>query len=508
MRSMMKFFKRLNLILHSIRFRLALWFVFILAILLIGFSGMLFYMQIQELRAETLIRLESKLENIEKAFGTDLTNPDVTEGQGFPIFPNDDNTSFQKNDVLAIYQADGSMQKMWGPITELISLDLSRIRTGAERGPLIEIITLSAASGQSQYVFKIVPLYSEGVFVGYLALGTPLDPRGQLERLLVTLVVLIGLTLLVSFAGGFWLADRAMRPVKTIAAKARSIGETDLSQRFNLPQKDEVGQLAETFDSMLARLESAFTRQRQFTADASHELRTPLTIVNLETSRALSAPRPVKEYQRVLQIVQSENELMKQLVNDLLTLARMDARQESLHKESLDLSDLALDVVERLGPLATRHEIKLETGELPEILILGDRQTLTQMLTNLVENAIKYTAQNGPDKQRHVLVETGTHLTQTLGWARVTDTGPGIPSEHLNHLFDRFYRVDASRSRNEDMTEDESAPMGSGLGLAIVEGIAHLHGGNIEVKSELGKGSIFEIVFPLYSTPPISSSTR
>jgi signal transduction histidine kinase len=314
--------------------------------------------------------------------------------------------------------------------------------------------------------------------------------------------------LLISFAGGFWLADRAMRPVKTIAAKARSISETDLSQRFNLSKKDEIGQLADTFDSMLARLESAFTRQRQFTANASHELRTPLTIVNLETARVLSAPRPAKEYQRVLQVIQSENELMSHLVNDMLTLARMDARQESLHQEPLDLSDLALDVVERLTPLAARQEIKLETGELPEVLILGDRQSLTQMLTNLVENAIKYTAQNGVGQTRHILVETGTHPTQALGWVRVSDTGPGIPGEHLAHLFDRFYRVDESRARSGDGSNDESTPAGSGLGLAIVEGIAKLHNGTIEVQSEPGKGTMFEIAFPLYVEPAKPSSKR
>jgi signal transduction histidine kinase len=491
----MKFFNNINSILHSIRFRLALWFVFILAILLVGFSGMLFYMQIQELQAETLIRLESKLENVEKVLGTDAANP---QEQGFPINTNDGDTSFQKEDVLALYNPDGSLQKMWGPFTGAISLDIPRFNKDREREPMIELLTLSNATTQIQYVFKIVPLYSKGLFTGYLALGTPLDPRDRLGRLLTTLVVLIVSTLLVSFAGGFWLADRAMRPVKIIAAKARLIGETDLGQRFNLPQKDEIGQLAETFDSMLARLESAFARQRQFTADASHELRTPLTIVNLETTRALSAPRPAKEYQRALQVIQSENELMKQLVNDLLTLARMDARQESLHKEPLDLSDLALDVVERLVPLTVRQKIKLETGELPEVLILGDRLSLTQMLTNLVENAIKYTAQNGPVQMRHVLVETGTHPTRTLGWVRVTDTGPGIPSEHLDHLFDRFYRVDKSRVRSEDISNDESSPTGSGLGLAIVEGIAQLHGGSIEVQSESEKGSVFEITFPLY----------
>jgi signal transduction histidine kinase len=154
--------------------------------------------------------------------------------------------------------------------------------------------------------------------------------------------------------------------------------------------------------------------------------------------------------------------------------------------------------MERLAPLAARQEIKLETGELPEVLILGDRQSLTQMLTNLVENAIKYTAQNNPDKTRHVLAEAGTHPSRTLGWVRVTDTGPGIPGEHLDHLFDRFYRVDESRARSEDVSNDESSPTGSGLGLAIVESIAKLHDGNIKVQSELGKGTMFEITFPLY----------
>lgn len=503
----MKFFNRINLILHSIRFRLALWFVLILAILLIGFSGMLFYMQTQELRAESLIRLESKLETIERAFGSDTVNAQIAGTQGFPIITSDDNTVFQKEDVLALYNPDGSLLKMWGPFTEALSLDFSQTSRDAGREPSIQLLTLKNVDDQIQYVFKIVPLYSRDVFKGYLALGIPLDPRGQLGRLLVTLVILIGSTLMISFAGGFWLADRAMRPVKIIAAKARSISETDLSQRFHLPKKDEIGQLAGTFDSMLARLESAFARQRQFTADASHELRTPLTIVNLETTRALSAPRPAKEYQRALQVIQSENELMSRLVNDMLTLARMDANRESMQKELLDLSDLALDVVERLTPLAARQEIKLETGGLPEVLISGDRQPLMQMLTNLVENAIKYTAQNGFDKTRHILVETGAHLTRTLGWVRVTDTGPGIPDEHLAHLFDRFYRVDESRARSDE-SENESAPSGSGLGLAIVEGIARLHGGDIQVQSELGKGTIFEITFPLYVESATKSLTQ
>lgn len=495
----MKFFSRINLVLHSIRFRLALWFVFILAILLTAFSGMLYYMQVSQLQAETLIRLETKLENIEKIFGMDTASLMTAGEQGFPTSANsDEETSLQDEDVLALYNIQGSLQKIWGASSEGFTLKPTRTENEEEHEPVVISASLKHEDNQTQYIFKVVPLYSDGKLTGYLAFGTPLDPENRLEKLLLTLITLIGLTLIISFAGGFWLADRAMRPVKLITAKAHTIEETDLSQRFNLPQKDEIGQLAGTFDSMLARLEAAFMRQRQFTADASHELRTPLTIINLETTRALSSQRTAKEYQRVLQIVQSENEVMRHLVNDLLTLARLDAHQKSLQKEPLDLSDIALDVVERLAPLATRQEIELEAGDLPEVRIAGDRQALTQMLTNLVENAIKYTAQNGPDKKRHVTVETGTHPSRTSGWVRVTDTGPGISSEHLAHLFDRFYRVDESRTRNEDEADNASSPTGSGLGLAIVEGIAKLHNGSIEVESEPGEGSMFEIEIPLH----------
>ncbi len=495
----MNLFQRINLILHSIRFRLALWFVFILGILLVSFSGLVYYMQIRELRAETITRLETKFESIERAFGMDASGSFIGTAPGFSLATNDEEEFRQSTDVLALYDAEGSLLKIWGPFTKIERLDFSRMGKGEEREALTETVNLKTSGDPVQYVFRIVPLHSRDLFAGYLVLGTPIDPHGQLKQLLLTLATLVGSTLLVSFAGGFWLADRAMRPVKTIANKARLISETDLSQRFNLPQKDEIGQLGEAFDSMLARLEAAFTRQRQFTADASHELRTPLTIINLETSHALAALRPAKEYQRALQVIQSENELMSQLVNDMLTLARMDARQASLHKEPLDLSDLALDVLERLTPLAARHDIKLEAGELPEVTILGDRPSLIQMLTNLVENAIKYTAQNGPGKPRQILVETGADPAQTLGWVHVTDTGLGISAEHIDHLFDRFYRVDASRSRvREASSGDESAPAGSGLGLAIVEGIAQLHDGEINVESEPGKGSTFEIMFPLY----------
>jgi signal transduction histidine kinase len=258
-----------------------------------------------------------------------------------------------------------------------------------------------------------------------------------------------------------------------------------------------LGELGNTFDAMLDRLQAAFDRQRQFTADASHELRTPLTIVSLEADQALSHRRTAEEYERALAVIKSENKFMTHLVNDLLTLARMDAGQTQMKFEPLDLSDLALEVIDRLNSLASRAGVELQVGDFPAVRVRGDSQYLNQLITNLVENAIKYAGGRG----HHVRVETGqrTHAGQPFGWVQVEDDGPGIPAEHLTYLFDRFYRVDEARAnRQEDQLEadQEKELGGSGLGLSIAQWIARAHGGQVVVYSQVGKGSTFELQLP------------
>jgi signal transduction histidine kinase len=333
-----------------------------------------------------------------------------------------------------------------------------------------------------------VPITTSGG-TGLMALGSPLDPYGLFQRLLFTLLAGSLLTLVIALVGGFWLADRAMRPVKTITQTARTISDTDLSRRLNMKSKDELGQLAGTFDAMLARLQAAFERQRQFVADASHELRTPLTIVNLETSRALASRRSANDYQHALTIIRSENDFMSGLVNNLLMLARMDAGQTAMEQVDVDLSDVVVETMERLAPLASRNDLVLKTGDLPDVCILGDRQYLVQMVSNLVENGIKYTT--GDHKQ--IRIETG--IDDGCAWVRVSDNGPGIAPEHLPHLFERFYRVDKARARQPGDGSETESTGGSGLGLAIVDWIAHNHGGEVHVESTLGVGTTFEVRF-------------
>jgi signal transduction histidine kinase len=191
---------------------------------------------------------------------------------------------------------------------------------------------------------------------------------------------------------------------------------------------------------------------------------------------------------------------MIQMVTNLLTLARMDAGQVVLNKQELDLSDVTLEVVERLAPLAVNEQVRLSVGDLPELSVLGDRQYLAQMLSNLVENAIKYSRGEAP----RVQIEAGSRDTArgTQAWVRVADNGPGIPPEDLPHLFDRFYQVDKSRTRDNsnDAARSGLALTGVGLGLSIAQWIAQAHGGEIIVQSEPGKGSIFEVSLPLVTT--------
>lgn len=454
--------------LYSIRFRLILWFAVILACVLLAFSTFIYLSQARDIRSDARGHLARKAEIIVQGLHLGGLPPNV----------------LQDNDVLLLVDLNGNVLLSQGLSTNNEMVDLASHaksfleEQAQERAQSGNIWVQEIGTDQKHYMFTIVPASINSIMI----VGTPFDPVNG--RLLATLFLGSLATLVIALGGGWWLADRAMRPVKTITQTARSISESDLSRRLNLKTKDELGQLANTFDAMLARLQAAFDRQRQFVADASHELRTPLTIVKLEASRALQSKRTPQDYQRALGVIHSENEFMAHLVNDLLVLARLDAGQSTVQREPLDLSDVALDAAERLTPLAEQNSVKIETGELPEVPLEGDRQLLLQMFSNLIENAIKHTAGD----ERCVKVETGADEESV--WARVSDNGEGIPPEHLPHIFDRFYQVDKARTHDA-----EAGYTGSGLGLSIVQSIVQMHGGDVRVESTPGQGTTFEIRF-------------
>ena len=490
--------RRFTLFVHSLRFRLTVWFVAILGIVVAVFSAFIYSVQSRELHAMALEELTLKTRQLVTFYRISGLQFSPDGKLVVPTLAND-SPFLQPGEILVLVDPAGNVVFSQGPVdqTEAEKLAAYGLQHGMQAGPFTYAVAEAAPAGslfQQEYYFALAPLPITESARAILILGSSSDPGGQLERLVLTLLLGDVVTLLGAWLGGYWLAHRAMRPVQVITRTAREIGETDLNRRLNLNTQDELGELANTFDQMLARLQAAFDRQRQFTADASHELRTPLTIISLETERVLAMQRPVDEYEGALRVIRSENEFMGRLVNDLLTLARMDAGQTVLKQDELDLSEVALDVIERLAPLARQSNLVLTSGALPEVRVHGDRQYLEQMIANLVENGIKYAS--GPGKS--VRVETGYQASGA--WVRVSDNGPGITAEHLPHLFDRFYRVDEARSRQKDFADgagrDTIALSGSGLGLSIVKWIAQAHGGDVRVESEPGIGSTFEVILP------------
>jgi heavy metal sensor kinase len=286
--------------------------------------------------------------------------------------------------------------------------------------------------------------------------------------------------LIVSLAGGWMLVSRALRPMGAIARTAEQIQATDLSRRIDIRGSDELARLGKTLNDMLARLHESFDRQTRFTADASHELRTPLSVIAGNVELALKRPRPAEEYQDLLRDIGEAAERMTSTVEGLLTLARADAKSLPMRRDPVSLTVVADEVVRLCRPLAEKKGVTLSVESEGDVAVTADGERMRELVSNLVTNAIRYNRPQG---------KVTIRLRRRGGRAEVAvdDTGIGIPAEDLPHIFERFYRVDKARSREEG---------GSGLGLAIVKWIVDAHAGTISVTSEPGSGSRFVISLP------------
>jgi heavy metal sensor kinase len=285
--------------------------------------------------------------------------------------------------------------------------------------------------------------------------------------------------LLLGIVGGWWLASRAIRPIEDISATAVKISGGDLAQRINVEETEsELGRLASVLNSTFARLDAAFAQQRQFTSDAAHELRTPVSVMLTQTQTTLNRERSATEYRETVESCQRAAQRMRRLIESLLELAKLEAGQQSMKQARFDLAQTARDCVALIEPLATARHVKI-TCELPPLECVGDSERLAQVITNLLTNAITYNKENGE-------VRIAGEKKDGSAILRVSDTGVGMSAEDLPRVFDRFYRVDSSRTSGN-----------TGLGLAISKAIVEAHGGQIEVNSEQGKGSTFTVRLPV-----------
>jgi heavy metal sensor kinase len=328
-----------------------------------------------------------------------------------------------------------------------------------------------------------------------------------LNTLFIILIISVPSALMVASLGGQFLANKALSPVHQITQTARRITSKNLNQRIKpLKVKDEISSLIETFNEMISRLDASFGQIKQFGTDASHELKTPLTILKGEVEVALRKERSPQEYEQILKSNLEEVNRMSQIVDDLLFLAKADIGEVRLNKEEIQLSEILKEVAEQMRFLSHSKNIRIETSSLDQdVRISGDALRIRELFINLIENGIKYTEWGGSihiglsnhsfSPQNH---SSSGNPEERLEFVKVvvSDTGVGIAREDQERIFDRFYRVDKARSREQG---------GSGLGLSICKWIAEAHQGEIYVESEVGKGSSFIVKLPLY---PSSLSTE
>jgi heavy metal sensor kinase len=446
--------------LKTLRVRFALW----LTLLILAFLGIFSFGVHFSLSRSLYATVDDALTLSAEQLRANLNTEDISLG-----IPQNTFTSFtQRGITLLVLAQDGSSLQAVGSSSQ----NPFPIQSDAE------FQTIPEVNETDRIRVYTLPIIKENQLVGWVQTSQSLGPTEEtLDQLRVLLIV--GSSLLSILAGfaGYFLATRALAPIDKISNTAHRISTEDLSARLNLLDTgDEVSRLANTFDEMLERIERGFARERQFTADASHELRTPLTAMQTILQFTREGERPLPEYRLALDDLAEEADRLQELVEDLLHLARGEGGLE-LYKEEIDLSLLLDDVADSLRPLADEKGIALETNLPPSVTISADTDQLIRLIVNLLDNAIKYT------KQGSVSISAREEGEYAL--IEVTDTGIGIAEEHLPHIFERFYQVEASRSSQ-----------GIGLGLSIAEQIVRAHGGKLRVKSEAGKGTRFSIHLP------------
>jgi len=451
---------------RHVRTRLTLWYVGVVSGVLVLYLGSTLLIVFMSLRRELDRGLRAEFERVEDLLAVGPDGALRMSGHG-----GDDET--------------GSLIEVWS--TEGTRLYRSEAQGGAIAGPPpstppVAWSFASAALGDGTPVRVLTHLHrvgGEGVLVRVALSGESL--RHEFRELLAGLLFGLPAAIAIAGFGGHWLAGRALGPLDRMAKEAETLSADNLGQRLPVENPDdELGHLATIFNLSLARIEESFARLRRFTADASHELRTPLTAIRTVGEVTLQAQQDPERYREAIGSMLEEVDRLSRLVGSLLVLSRADATP-ALQRHDQALVDLARESAALLEILAEEKGQRLEVGGDAGVRAELDGLILRQALINLIDNAIKYSPRGGLIR---VVVRGDSDGSAVV---EITDEGPGIPEAHRSRVFERFYRIDEARSREDG---------GAGLGLSIALWAVQAHGGRIELQSEVGKGSAFRIVLP------------
>lgn len=469
------------MIFGNIRFKLTIWYIVILGIILTSFSTFLYLTLSRSLHKG----IDVKIKSIAEVIASSSTNP--YSQYSFSSIDRMMKDSFGLKPVTKFIQVLDESGRIGKKSDNLQNFQLP-ISISALRNASQGKITFETAKAFGKYPLRMVtvPVIHGRNLINIVQVATSLEEVAEfLKTLWLILWITVPSALVVASLGGLFLANKALKPVDEITKTARRITSTSLDQRIKLKRtNDEIGRLAETFNDMISRLRRSFKQIRQFTADASHELRTPLTILKGEIEVGLRKMRHPGEYRKILSSNLEEVNHMSQIVDHLLFLSKADMGKIHLEKQRIDLPTLVSEVHGQTKTMALSKDINFHVSNDVDAAVIGDRLRLRELLLNLVDNAVKYTPEGG---EMSIILER--HDSQAR--LRVTDNGIGIAPQIQPHIFDRFFRVDKARPREAG---------GSGLGLSICKWIVEAHGGEISVESKIGKGSSFTVILPL--APP------
>jgi len=473
----------------SVRTRLTLWYTLALALPLAAFAFASYLIFSHTVRARTDAFMSDALTVFARELGAERrAGPSLDEAMRRTLRE----VRFREVDIVIL---DGSGDVV-GTSPHLAGA-LARPRPASPPDPasLASALGSPPAGGERMgtvrrgggaYRVLVRPLVEEGRPFRLAGVHSLADVDAMLGRIRRLFLVAIPLIILFAAAGGSFLARRSFRPVSALASRAAEIGASTLHERLPVVADDELGELARVLNDLLDRLERSFEQQRRFMTDASHELRTPAAIVRTEADVTLSREaRPENEYRASMSIVRDASRRLGRIVEDLFLIARADAGHLVVNPAPLDLDELVRDTARSVKPIADECGVRVELGSLAAAPVVGDRDLLGRLVLNLLDNAIKHAPEGSA-------VEVSLRAAGDACELSVVDHGPGIPPEARERVFERFFRVDAARSR-----EASTLTSGAGLGLSICRRIAGLHGGRVELAGTRPGRTEFRVTLPM-----------
>lgn len=459
----------------SIRWKLTLWYGGVLAAVLVAFGMSVFLMMRGHLLARTDLELDEELHELgmEVSFAHDEAD---LRDQLQRRFGTHESFVFQvaRPDGQAFFRSD-DLKGNPLPVPDV-----------ASRGPR-DVYETSPVPALGDH--RIASRFLQGPGSPLvIQVAAPLAPyRKELNAFLLMLMSVGPVCVAGALGGGYLLARKAMTPVERMTAMAEQISAEQLERRLEVPNpQDELGRLAMTLNRMIDRLARSINEMRQFTADAAHELRTPLAVLRTEAEVALRAARSADEYRRVVEATLEETNRLTALADQLLQLCRHEGGLNTDLSEEVRLDALLMDVADQIRQSARQKNVSIDVGAFEPWTVEGNDVRLSQLLFNLLDNAVKYTPSGGTVSVEGACKDGQVEIS-------VQDTGIGISPEHLPHIFKRFYRVDESRTGDRG---------GTGLGLAICKAVVDAHHGRISVESEVGRGTRVTVVLSALPTSP------